>query len=89
MRKWSQPTQRNRYGQAPPPAVTLDGSAQVPKGTATWPTARRAHSEPSSCWAVRQMRAASAQILERRWPSTHVLTPIIIRGTVMKGSDRS
>ena len=30
VRKWSQPAQRNRIGQAPPPAATLDGSAQRP-----------------------------------------------------------
>jgi hypothetical protein len=30
VRKWSHPTQRNRTGQAPPPACTLDGSLQVP-----------------------------------------------------------
>ena len=51
MRKWSQPAQRNRNGQAWPPAVTLDGSAQTPNGTATSPIARRACSESSSAWA--------------------------------------
>jgi len=30
VRKWSQPAQRNRTGQAPPPAATLDGSVQRP-----------------------------------------------------------
>ena len=30
VRKWSQPAQRNRTGQAPPPARTLDGSVQLP-----------------------------------------------------------
>jgi hypothetical protein len=43
-------------GQAFPPALTLEGSAQTPKGTATWPTLRRACSESSSAWAWRQMR---------------------------------
>jgi hypothetical protein len=42
VRKWSQPAQRNRTGQAPPPAFTLDGSPQVPYGTATAPIAYRA-----------------------------------------------
>lgn len=37
MWKWSQPAQRKRNGQAPPPALTLDGSAQTPNGTATSP----------------------------------------------------
>ncbi len=30
VRKWSQPAQRNRIGQAPPPAWTLAGWVQVP-----------------------------------------------------------
>ena len=54
--KWSQPAQRNRTGQAPPPAWTLEGSLQVPYGTATCPIAWRARSESSSAWASRQMR---------------------------------
>ena len=38
MRKWSHPAQRNRQGQALPPALTVDGSAQIPNETATSPT---------------------------------------------------
>jgi hypothetical protein len=56
VRKWSQPAQRNRNGQAWPPAATLEGSAQTPNGTATSPIARRACSESSSAWAWRQIR---------------------------------
>ena len=56
MRKWSQPAQRNRTGQAPPPAFTLDGSPQVPYGTATAPIAYRACSLSSSVAASRHRR---------------------------------
>ena len=48
--------QRNRIGQAPPPAWTLEGSLQVPYGTATCPIACRARSESSRARASRQMR---------------------------------
>jgi hypothetical protein len=40
-RKWPQPTQRNRNGQAPPPTLTLLDAEQTPNGTATAPTAWR------------------------------------------------
>src|SRR5579875_1496204 len=43
-------------GQAWPPALTLEGSAQIPNGTATSPTRRRTCSESSRAWAVRQVR---------------------------------
>lgn len=54
--KWSQPTQRNRRGQAPPPAATLDGSEQMPKGTTTEPTAWRVRSASSKVVTAPQTR---------------------------------
>lgn len=56
MRKWSQPTQRNRMGQLWPQAATFDGSWHTPYGTLTSPFARLTCSESSSDWALRQTR---------------------------------
>jgi hypothetical protein len=56
VRKWPQPRQRNRNGQAPPSAWTLDGSVQTPYGTAIWPTRSRARSLSSSAVTWRQSR---------------------------------
>jgi hypothetical protein len=46
VRKYSQPVQRCRNGQARPSAATLVGSVQIPKATATWPTWPRMASVP-------------------------------------------
>ena len=60
--RWSQPAQRNRYGQPAPPAWALDGSAQAPNGTATSPTARRACSKTSSCSAAHRTRLPRVEL---------------------------
>ena len=65
VRKWSQPAQRNRTGQAPPPACTLDGSPQVPYGTATAPIAYRACSLSSRAGRLARRGCRAGRIASR------------------------